>query len=144
MQAGKRKLSPSMTVRFSSTYIGRLFAERDLSGLYHLISVTGQERSLPEQLWLFCRLREWAGSTRSGIWQYYEGLSDEKFERINRALRLSELAEIAEKYRSGKATRDDPELAARLDKWIDAHEQQIDDAAFELASSQKEWLNAQA
>ena len=47
--------------------IGRLFAERDLSGLHHLISVTGQERSLPEQLWLFCRLREWAGSARSGV-----------------------------------------------------------------------------
>ncbi len=133
-----------MTVRFASSYIGRLFAERDLSGLYHLISVTGQERSLPEQLWLFCRLREWAGSTRSGIWQYYEGLSDEKFERMDRALRLFELAEIAEKYRAGKSTWDGPEHAASLDKWIDAHEQQIDDAAFGLALSQKEWLNVQA
>jgi hypothetical protein len=132
-----------MAVRFSSSYIERLFATRDLSGLYHLISVTGQERSLPEQLWLFCRLREWAGSTRSGIGQYYESLSDEKFERMNRALRLSELSEIAEKYRAGKSTWDETERAASLDKWIDAHEQQIDDAAFELALSQKEWLNVQ-
>jgi len=56
-----------MAVRFAHSYVERLFAERDMPGLYHVISVVGAERQLPEEFWLFSRLLEWVGSTRSGV-----------------------------------------------------------------------------
>jgi hypothetical protein len=87
-----------MAVRFANSYVDRLFAERDMLGLHHLISITERARALPEELWLFCRLLEWVGSSRSGVWQYDDGLSEETFLRISRALDQFGLSEIAERY----------------------------------------------
>ena len=130
-----------MAVRFANSYVERLFAERDIFGLHHLISVVGAERQLPEEFWLFCRLLEWVGSTRSGVWQYYEGLSEDTFERMSRALEQFGLSEIAERYRFGKSSWSGPDQAASLDEWLDAHEQQIENAAFELVAARKKALN---
>src|SRR6266436_3257576 len=90
-----------MSVRFANSYIDRLFAEKDLDGLHHLISAVGRDRPLPQQFWLFCRVLEWAPA-RSGVWQYYDGLSEEKFERMSQALERFGLGDLAEKYRLGK------------------------------------------
>jgi hypothetical protein len=130
-----------MVIRFANSYVERLFAERDMPGLFHIIGMVGADRQLPEEFWLFCRLLEWAGSTRSGVWQYYEGLSGDTFARMSRAWEHFGLAEIAERYRSGKSSWDGPERAASLDEWIDAHEQQIESAAFELIAPRKDDLN---
>jgi hypothetical protein len=129
-----------MAVRFASSYVEALFAERDMLGLHHLITVVSAERQLPEEFWLFNRLLEWIGSTRSGVWQYYEGLSPDVFTRMTRALDGLGLSEIAERYRFGQSTWDGPDQAASLDQWIDAHERQIESAAFELIASRKDDL----
>lgn len=129
-----------MAIRFANSYINRLFVERDMTGLHHLISVLERDRSLPEEFWLFCRVLEWIGSTRSGVWQYYEGLSDEMFDRMSQALQRFGLAEIADRYRFGRTVWDGPDQAASLDEWIDKHEQQIESAVFDLILRRKDCL----
>ena len=130
-----------MAVRFAKSYVERLFAERDMLGLYHLIGVVGAERPLPEEFWLFNRLLEWVGSTRSGVWQYYEGLPADTFTRMTRTLEQFGLSEIREQYRFGQSAWNGPNQAASLDQWIDGHEQQIESAAFELIAARKDDLN---
>jgi hypothetical protein len=128
-----------MAVRFADSYIDRLFAERDFDSIYQLVGVVGRERTLPEEFWLFCRIFEWAPS-RSGVGQYYEGLPEDKFERISQALDRFKLAEIAQKYRYGKGTWNGPDQAADLDDWLDRHAQQIHAAVFSLIEAQKDCL----
>jgi hypothetical protein len=130
-----------MAVRFANSYVERLFAERDMPGLYHLISVVGAERQLPEEFWLFSRLLEWVGSTRSGVWQYYEGLPSDTFTRMTCALEQFGLSEIAERYRFGQSSWAGPDQAASLDKWLDAHQQLIENSAFKLIAARKDDLN---
>lgn len=130
-----------MAVRFANSYVERLFAERDMLGLYHLIGVVGAERQLPEEFWLFSRLLEWVGSTRSGVWQYYEGLPPAIFTRMTRALEQFGLSEIADQYRFGHSSWTGPDQAASLDKWLDAHEKQIESVTFELIAARKDDLN---
>jgi hypothetical protein len=132
--------SGPMDVRFTNSYVERLFSERDMLALYHLVGVTSRERALPGEFWLFSRLLEWVGSTRSGVWQYYEGLSDETFERVCHGLDQFRLMDIAEIYRSGRSAWRGPEQAASLDEWLDAHAQQIESRAFDLIASRKELL----
>ena len=118
-----------MGVRFANSYVDRLFAERDLVGLHHLFSVLERDKILPEECWLFCRIIEWMGSTRSGVWQYYERIPKETFDRISRAFEKFGHSEIAEHYRSGLAIWDGADRAASLDRWIWAHEREIEEAA---------------
>ena len=47
-----------MTVRFADSYVDRLFAERDLLGIYHLVSIVAEQRPLAEEFWPFSRLLE--------------------------------------------------------------------------------------
>ena len=129
-----------MTNLYADSYIDKLFTERDMLGLYQVIIAIEQDRALPVEFWLFCRLLEWSGSTRSGIWQYYEGLPDEQFERISRDLDRFGLAEIADKYRSGRDLWNKPDRADSLDEWVDAHEQQIELAAFDLIFGHRDFL----
>lgn len=126
-----------MSVRFANSYVNKLFAERDMPGLHHLISVIGAERQLSEPFWLFCRLLEWSGSTRSGVWQYYEALSEDTFVRVNQALVRFGLSEIAQRYQAGRDSWNGPDQAASLDEWMDAHEHQIHSAAFYLIAARK-------
>jgi hypothetical protein len=71
-----------MSVRFAKAYIDRLFDQKDFSGIHHAISVIEGTQTLPNEFWLFCRIYEWAPA-RSGVWQYYDGLKKEEFERVN-------------------------------------------------------------
>lgn len=132
-----------MKVRFANSYIDRLFAERDLNGLHHLISVLSAQRSLPEEFWLFCRVYEWAPA-RSGVWQYYEGLPDDKFERVSQGLDRFGLREIAEQYRLGKLTWKDEDRIAAVDEWLDSHAEEIHRAVFELIAARKDCLRDEA
>ncbi len=130
-----------MSIRFANSYVDNLFAQRDMLELHRLISIVGDEHPLPEQFWLFCRVLEWTGATRSGIYQYYETLSDDLFSRMSHALVQFGLQEIAQKYQSGKDLWDKPDRASSLDEWIDAHEQEIENAVFELVAVSKNDLN---
>ena len=128
-----------MNARFADSYVDRLFSERDFGAIYHLISVREMQRPLPEEFWLFCRIYDWAPA-RSGVWQYYDGLADEAFMRMSRALERFGLTEIAAKYQLGKSTWNGPDRAVALDKWLDSHEQQIHEAAFSLIVDRKDFL----
>lgn len=129
-----------MSIRFADSYVDRLFNERDMLGLHHLVSVMEQDRTLPEECWIFCRMLEWLGSTRSGVWQYYESIADETFQRLGRALEQSGHFELAGRYRSGMSIWNGPDRASSLDRWMDAHEDEIRDAAFELISRRRDCL----
>jgi hypothetical protein len=128
-----------MSVRFANRHIDRLFAEKDLDKLYNLIEVVSKDRPLPEEFWLFCRVFEWAPA-RSGVWQYYDGLPEEKFERMSGALDRFGLAELAEKYRLGRSTWNGPDRAATLDAWLEAHAEEIHNAIFRLVAARKDCL----
>lgn len=129
-----------MSVRFAAAYVDRLFKERDLDGLYHLISAVENEVQLPEEFWVFCRVYELVPS-RSGIWQHYEGLSETEFKRMSEALDRHGLVEVARQYRHGRSTWGSPTQAEDVDEWLGVHTQEIYDAAFSLIVQKKEWLS---
>ena len=104
----------------ANTYVERIFADKDLGEIYWVIGVVEKDRRLPDEFRLFCRIYEWAPA-RSGVWQYYEGLPDEQFNRVNSNLDRFGLAWIAEKYRLGKRTWDGPTQAEEVDHWLDTH-----------------------
>src|SRR3954469_1883982 len=128
-----------MTPRFAHSYVDRIFDERDFDAIHQLISVVGRDRSLPEEFWLFCRVFEWAPS-RSGVWQYYEGLRETEFERIHQALERFGLVRIAEQYRAGKRACSGADQGADLDEWLEAHAPEIHAAVFALIAPQKDSL----
>lgn len=132
----------TMPVRFASSYVDRLFAERNLVGLHHLVSVLERDRVLPDGCWLYCRIIEWVGSIRSGVWQYYERVPRETFERVSRAFDKFGYRDIAEHYCSGMAIWDGPDKAASLDKWIEINERKIQDAALEMIKPLQEILRS--
>ncbi len=104
-----------MIVCFANSYVDRLFAERDLLGIYYLVGTVAEERPLPEEFWLFSRLLEWEGAVRSGIWQYYEGVVEDTFQRVCRGLDQFGLSELAEQYRFGQRVWRVSEQVAALD-----------------------------
>jgi len=128
-----------LSARFAKSYIDHLFAERDLLGLYNLIEVLSREHSLPDEFWLFSRLLEWI--PRSGVWQYYETLSDEDAERISKGLERFGYHQIAAIYLSGKDRWEDSVRMSNLDTWIDAHCSEIEAAAFGIIAGQRDALN---
>jgi hypothetical protein len=129
-----------MVARFANLYVDRIFAERDLGAIHQLISVLDKQRQLPDEFWLFYQVYAWAPA-RSGVWQHYENLPDEFFQKMRQTMRRFGLVEIAEKYELGKKTWDGPDRAAALDSWLDTHAQQIHDAIFALILVRKDCLN---
>ena len=88
-----------MRVSFANSYIDRLFTEKDMPGLYDLITVMGRDKALPDEFWLFCEILSWSAFERCGVYQYYETVPRDKFEKISRTLDQFGLADLAEKYR---------------------------------------------
>jgi hypothetical protein len=127
-------------VQFAKSYVDRLFAEKDMMLLHHSISVIERDRQFPEEFWLFCRVLEWIGYTRSGIWQYYEGVEEGTFQRISEDLDRFGLVHIAEKYRFGRTVWNEPAQIGTLDDWIEEHEHEINDAILNLILPKKECL----
>ena len=93
-----------MVARYAKSYVDRLYQTKDIFALHSVISVVGRHRDLPEQFSLFLRLWDWCCSTRSGIWQYYEGVSADEFESLAGALERFGLHELSKRYRSGMST----------------------------------------
>jgi hypothetical protein len=128
-----------MIAQYAPSYIDSLFARQDLLAIHQVITVVEQTRSLPEEFWLFCRIYEWAPG-RSGIWQYYEGLPEPKFERIGVALDRFGLHEIAQRYRSGHLRWADSGEMASLDAWLDGNCAMIHASVFALIRPHKDLL----
>ena len=97
-----------------------------------MIGVVGKHRQLPEQFSLFLRLWNWRCSTRSGIWQYYEGVPAAEFESMAGALERFGLHELADRYRSGMTTWKEPQCCRELDRWIDDHDRELEATTFQL------------
>ena len=120
-----------MRAAFSPAYVDRLFEERDFDGLHQLISVVEQERSLPEEFWLFCRVFEWAPS-RSGAWQYYEATPEATFNRVLTCLERFQMSEVAAQYAVGRNCRGPSESLAVLDRWLDDNAAKVHTTLFQL------------
>ena len=127
-----------MTIPLAKTYVDKLFAERNFGDIYWAISVIEPHWDLPEEFWLFARIYEWAPNR--GGWQYYEGLSPEKFTRISEGMVRFGLSELAEKYRRGYETWDGPTRATEIFGWLDDHADEIHNEIFELIAPKKDCL----
>ena len=128
-----------MGVRFAKAYVDEVFAARDLDRVCHLISLVDQEPNLPEELWLFSRVYEWAPS-RSGIWQYYEALPETLFLRIKSGLERYGFDELAAKFAEGRYSSGPPTFAEDFDDWLEEHASAIHAALFQLILPKKDYL----
>jgi hypothetical protein len=124
--------------RYAAAYIESLLDNRELVRIYGILSVLAKEQPLPQKLWLLCRMLEWEGSTRSGVWQYYETVRADKMARVEQLLGEFGLDELLRQYRLGQATW--KEGAPELDKWIDANQERIYEQLFELVQCQRDWI----
>jgi hypothetical protein len=128
--------SGPMRAAYSPAFVERLFLERDFDGLHQVISAVEQERALPEEFWLFCRVFEWAPS-RSGVWQYYEAIPEATFNRVLACLEKYRMSEIASKYAVGRNCRGPSESLAALDNWLNDNAASIHTTVFLLIDKQR-------
>lgn len=129
-----------MNVRYAQSYIDGLYASRDLPAIYDVVCVVGRDRHLSDEFLVFRWLWEWRGSRRSGIWQYYEGIARQDFEKISRAFDQFGIANLAMRYRHGMTVWEDEAESEALTKWMYDHNQEIEDAAFKIIAGQQHQL----
>ena len=129
-----------MIVRYAKSYVDQLYDAKDMLALDGLIDVVCRDRQLPEQFWLTKRLLAWRGWSRSGIWQYYEAISQEDFEAVASALERFGLRGLAVRYRSGVERWQQPNGCDELDRWIDTHQAELESTAFQLIASDRHYL----
>jgi hypothetical protein len=114
-----------MTAQYSPSYIEELFERKDYVGIYTLIEVRARNQKVPDECALFSRILEWVGSTRSGVWQYYESLKEDRFSEVCRLLDKFGMLEVKSKYQEGMQIWQDSNASTKLDRWIDQHESSI-------------------
>jgi hypothetical protein len=131
-----------MVARYAKSYVDQLYQAKDVFALHGVICVVGRQRQLPEQFSVFLRLFEWCCSTRSGIWQYYEYLPAHECELFAGVLERFDLRELAERYRSGLSTWQEPDACGELDRWIDDHWNELENIAFQLIADNRDHLYA--
>lgn len=129
-----------MQVRYARSYVDQLYEAKDMFALERVIDAVGRDRQLPEQFWLCRCLFFWCGSSRSGIWQYYEAIAQEDFETVASALERFGLHEVASRYRSGMERWRQPNGCDELDGWIDTHQDELESAAFQLIANDRHYL----
>ena len=129
-----------MSVRFAKTHVDRAIEAIDLPTLYNVVRLTSRERELAEPLQLFLQFWEWVGATRSGIWQYYEGVPIADFNSTAAMMDRSDLPEIAARYRAGMECWDEPRYCDDLDHWIAANEKVLEETALQLIRPYREQL----
>jgi len=129
-----------MVPRYAKSYIDRLYEEKDIFELDYLISFVAGKRELPEQFSLFLRLWDWCCSTRYGTWQYYEHIAADDFEATARALERFGLRELADRYRWGMSTWNEPERGGEFDDWIESHWSELETMAFRLIADSRDCL----
>ncbi|MCC9644343.1 hypothetical protein LOC71_18860 [Rhodopirellula sp. JC740] len=129
-----------MAVQYAKSYIDRAFDSNDVFTLYDVIRVLDAERELDEPLRLFLRLWEWAWSTRSGMWQYYENVVLADFDEIAKMMDRCELTEIATRYRAGMDCWEEPRYCDDLDVWIETYESMLEEISMQLIKPHREQL----
>ena len=129
-----------MSVQYSQSFVDRACESKDIFTLYSIVHSLGQERILPEPLKVFVRLWDWCCMTRSGIWQYYEGISSDYVEETAAMLERHHLGEIASRYRAGLSNWEEPHYCGDLDDWIEENWDVIEEAALNLVKSNRESL----
>jgi hypothetical protein len=129
-----------MVACYAKSYVDRLYEAKDIFTLCGVVEVVGKHRELPEEFSLFLRLWNWCCMTRSGIWQYYEGVPADEFESMAGALERFGLRELAQRYRSGMTTWKEPESCGELDDWIEGHWEELETAAFGLIAQHRNCL----
>jgi hypothetical protein len=127
-------------IRYAKSFVDELYDRRDIFALDSVIEVIERNRKLPEQFWLFRRLLAWGSWSRSGIWQYYEAISQEDFAAVASALERFRLVEFADRYRSGMATWKPPNYCDDLDRWIDLHWSELENTVFQLIHNDRGFL----
>lgn len=129
-----------MVVRYAKSYVDQLYEAKDMFALESVIDVVCRGRQLPEQFWLSKRLFAWCGWSRSGIWQYYEAISHEDLQAVASALERFGLHQVAARYRSGMESWKQPDGCVELDRWIDAHQTELESTAFQLIANDRHYL----
>ncbi len=126
-----------MEVRFSKTYIERLFHSGDVHELCSIIDTMSKLRALPEKLWLAQRLYAWSCWSEYGISQYYEAISQEDYITISETLTRYGLDELADRYRSGMEikTGTNDKLHRDLNNWLEDHYNEIRAICLNLISN---------
>jgi hypothetical protein len=129
-----------MKPRYSAAYIDRLVRERDGPGLHQLISVFGRYAQIPDELWVFNHLLEWAGSTRSGVWQYYETVDPRAFTRLKDWLERAGWHDLHTRYARGMLDFASGQDCEDLDRWLLEHEDEVDAALWATVTRQLDRL----
>ena len=124
-----------MSVQYAKTFVDRACESKDVFALYSIVNSIGREKVLSEPLKAFIRLWDWCCMTRSGIWQYYEGISLESVEETATMLERNDLGEVALRYRAGFRNWQKPHYCGDLDNWIDENWDAIEAAALNLVKS---------
>jgi hypothetical protein len=133
-----------MEPRYAPSFVEQIVRERDEAKLYQLLSVLARRATLPDELWAFARVLEWLGSIRSGVWQYYEGIDREVFERLGTWLSQVGWHEIHARYTGGMTEHLAGGNCADLDRWLDQHDAEIMTALWELVAPLTDWLKTSA
>ena len=133
-----------MEPRYSGTYVDQLVETRDNLALYQLISVVGRRAELPDELWAFNRVLEWLGSTRSGVWQYYEAVDQGVLSRLDAWFSRVGWQDLGDRYAEGMRDVAAGGNCDDLDRWLDEHEDDIIARLWSLALSQIAWLKTTA
>ncbi|PXA03069.1 hypothetical protein DDZ13_14225 [Coraliomargarita sinensis] len=68
------------------------------------------------------RLLEWCSSTRSGVWQWHEGISEKESEKIRRLLAEYASQELEQWYQFGEKQLQNEKEIEKLDQWLDSNE----------------------
>lgn len=133
-----------MEPRYSASYIDQLVGERDSPGLHQLIAAVGRRSKLPDELWVFSRVLEWLGATRSGVWQYYESIEGEVFTRLKDWLLRTGWRGVHARYAQGMLDFSSGSDCGDLDDWLMAREHDLVDALWDLVTPQVGWLKVHA
>ena len=79
-------------------------------------------------------------STRYGTWHYYEHIAADDFEATARALERFGLRELADRYRWGMSTWNEPERCGEFDDWIESRWSELETMAFRLIADSRDCL----
>jgi len=130
-----------MRPHYSTDYLDRTYSGQSVFDLWSLLTTLERHVSLPERSWLFCRLVEWMSSTRSGVWTYYEAMSEALQSEISSAIRrYPELHAVAEYFDRGRRTWKSEQEIRLVDKWLDSHERELHTSLMEVAREEKTFV----
>ncbi len=111
-----------MTARYAASYIDEVLTRKDGMVLHTIISVVSRRHTLPPQCRLFMLAYEWIGSD----WQYYESLTEARYQEFAGLLSEFDLLDILSKLDEAlSAWRAGDHSIAEVDEWANQRTAQI-------------------